>query len=332
MLRLSRQNFLNRYLPMFLSAVLVLAGIFVYITLSHPQASQTNSEVLGENTGASLSGAPSSPVSTAQLSKYPINSPSEQSQQDGLHAVPLTGSTPPQSHPGDPLVRGGFKVLGGVRIGTGTPIIQTCTGGNYGNGSTATCTLPIQLSSGTTLVAVGYSGVSGTTLSLSGCGLTWTNIFSDTSSPNFTWDIWTATPTAGSSCTASQTTNASNWNFLHLMEISGIGVLDVAPLDNRSAYCSTGCTSGSLNTATNGDLVLFTGFDIGGSLITYTNFTNGFVIYQQNNFNNVNGGGISFNVDADLVQATAATISTTFTASDPSPFHDNILMAFKRIH
>ncbi len=208
----------------------------------------------------------------------------------------------------------------------GTPtIVQTCTGGNYG--STATCTLPSTLSANTTLVATGYSSGSGETLSISGCGLTWTKVFSDTASADFTWDVWTAPSTAGTSCTASQTIGGSQYNFINIAEVSGVNGLDAIPVDEHSPFCQTGCRSGSLTTNTNGDLVLFVGFLPSYSL-TYSTFSNSYSIYQQNFFNS-GGGSTSTNATAYILQGTAGNTSTTYNLSGATSYADSILIPFK---
>lgn len=214
----------------------------------------------------------------------------------------------------------------GQVLGASTPaVLQSCTSGHYH--ATASCTLPSALTAGTTLVAVGYSGTTGASLSLSGCNLTWTNVFSDTTSPTFTWNIWTAPSIAGTSCAASQTINVTNWNFLNIMEVSGIGSLDVTPVDKHSPYCLSSCISNSLTTVTNGDLLLLAGF-VPGAVETYGNFTNGFTLYQQQTFT-TESGGFGSNADTYLLQSTAGAISTSYSISTVNGYADSILMAFK---
>lgn len=202
-------------------------------------------------------------------------------------------------------------------------LVQSCTSGH--NSATASCTVTNTVL-GNQIVAVGYSGVSGATLTLSGCGLTWTQVFSDTASPNFTWDMWTATSTGGN-CTLTQTIDANNYNLLNVLEVSGIGALDATPVEKRAA-CQTGCTTGSLTTNTNGDLVLLVGY-VPSQQLTYSTFSNSYAIFQQQTFT-TEAGGSGSNVDAYLVQATAGSTSPTYNLSAYSNgFADSLLIPFK---
>lgn len=211
--------------------------------------------------------------------------------------------------------------------GLQTPsIVQICNGGNYGIGSTASCTLPSNLSNGTTLVAIGYDSGAGGTLNISGGSLTWTSVYSYNTA-NFSWHVWTAPSPGSGSLTVDNTIDTDNYNLIHVMEISGINGLDVSP-SNYAAECQAPCAAPSLVTVTDGDLVVLAGFVL-VDYNTYSNFTNGFNIFQQSTFDVQGFGDHMTNVDAYLVQSTAGSITTNFDLANYSSYADSIMIAFK---
>lgn len=230
------------------------------------------------------------------------------------------GGTP--ATPNNPFVRlRGGSSGGGVQTPT---IVQHC--GDFNFSADASCTLSSTPISGHLIVATAYAGTSGHTWTISGCGNNWAQVFTDSDS-DLDYAVWTTTSN-GSSCTPTVSESPNDqWNFLHVIELSGTNQLDTTPAVIHPIFCTT-CSSNSIIPATNGSLIVLV-VDDPSQYLTFSNFTNSFTIFNQGQ-SDVHGQGNNSWVLASLVQSSAASISTSWNITGVgSGYEDNIIMAFK---
>lgn len=191
---------------------------------------------------------------------------------------------------------------------------------------TVSCSLGT-LTVGDQVIVVGMSTTTGQALSASGCSLSFTSLFSDTTGSNGTWDIWTATVSSAVACSPSVLLTWSSgypYDYVGAWEISGAGASDATPIDGNLSYC-TSCTSTAITTATSGDIVLF----VAEQAVAGTPFAsfNPFTLDVQVDGTDSSGQTYDMALVSDL-PATVGNQSTTFTAAG-SRLTLDLIMAFK---
>lgn len=143
-----KQKLFNSYLPLFLSLVLIIVAGFGYFRLAHKNP-QKDSQILGQNTTANLQ-ADSNNLNPLENSNQTLPKPSAQADLPAMTSPPASQAGLPshsEATAGDPLVKGGFKVLGGSGGGGGGSVsYDNATYGGCGpTGESASCDTDIQL-------------------------------------------------------------------------------------------------------------------------------------------------------------------------------------------
>lgn len=179
---------------------------------------------------------------------------------------------------------GGVSGVGGkAGVGGGISCSPTVCGGftraqtmcfnNTGSGLTTTCALGSNLTAGSFLVAYG-SGPNTGTVTLSGCGLTWTQQNQLTTSPSVT--IATApNPSGSGACTVTSTSTVSGIQVIAVAEINGSvsGIIDqhnlaAAPSNPYSAGVRVSGTSITTTVANDVIIQVVYAYNIGSDVYT----------------------------------------------------------------